>query len=171
MSNERWAEVKANSDRVGERNDCAVKAFALAFDMDYDNMRELFNACGRKPRGKTSRSVYDKVLRKINGSVTPQKLVGKSLKSLELPKTGSFLVWVSGHVLAYIDGVILDWTNGRQHRPYMVCKCHKDVPYGTFDESLVLEVAIVKAYNDKKQKQQQTRKTRSSTSFESMFTL
>ena len=52
---------------------------------------------------------------------------GKQVKSMPslLPKTGSYMVFIRGHVLTVKNGEVCDWTEGRAHRVVSVYKIER----------------------------------------------
>ena len=48
-----------------------------------------------------------------------QRVFGKRITVNQAPNyllKGKYLLFVSGHVLAMVDGEVLDWTQGRRHQ-------------------------------------------------------
>lgn len=122
-----YIDAKNEADKRGERNDCAVKALAIAAGMPYGVAHLLFKKYGRKDRRGTRRYITKLVVnylkehhgftsiplrdpRKADGSRFTMKTIGQRYYR------GRYLVFVSGHVAAMIDGKIEDWTEGRRHR-------------------------------------------------------
>lgn len=111
-----------SSDTRGERNDCSVKALAVVADLTYDAAHEIMARVGRKPRKGAYRGQTFSALKELNKTfddVTDRAtFVGiKTIKALKhLNLKGSYLISVSGHILAMKDGIVHDWTSERQHR-------------------------------------------------------
>lgn len=106
-----------------ETNDCTVKAVAIAGDMPYIKAHQILAECGRKHRKGHTYTKYVPALKDAGYNVkqlhdTGAKTVSTLHKYLEPNKR--YLVRVRGHVLAYVNGSVEDWTEGRRHRVLMV---------------------------------------------------
>lgn len=105
-----------------ERNDCTVKALAIAGDLTYGVAHTMMAKRGRRPRnGAFYAHVFDalKEIGKTVDEVTKYEAFKdiKTIKSLQdLRLNGCYIIRVSGHMLAMKDGIIHDWTNNRLHR-------------------------------------------------------
>jgi len=112
------------SDKMGETNDCAVVAVAAVCNVPYEYAHSLFKKHGRRNRGSTKATMISAVLKDMQ--VWPELIrpKAKTVKSLKycLPEKGRFLVWTSRHILACVNGEIIDWTEGRLHR---ITKMHR----------------------------------------------
>ena len=87
----------------------------------------MFAKHGRAQGCGTSMNMIYGVLKELNIISEPDvNLHAKTVLTLEreLPKKGRFLVWTKCHVLAAIDGEILDFTKGRRHRVKYVEKIY-----------------------------------------------
>lgn len=106
-----------------ERNDCAVKAVAIATEVSYNTVHRVFANIGRRNgRGVsfvqlkraieqfTGSDVKYKTILKPNGSRFTGKTIGQAL-----PK-GRYILIFRGHTAALVDGVIEDWTEDRKTR-------------------------------------------------------
>ncbi len=108
--------------KLNESNDCVVIAIAIAARMTYEKAHGICQYQGRLI-GKGIVTTYalehlekigfkvEKVknLRQKNGSRYTPKTIGKRLKR------GYYIVRKKTHALAVVNGVVEDWTNGRQH--------------------------------------------------------
>lgn len=121
-----YASVTESSEKFGERNDCAVRAIALATEVPYADVHAAMQRLGRRNRCG-SRWVH------IEGAVTAlgyelvtiphrARIVRKIGSELQ---SGSFLVLLSGHILCVKNGSVQDWTEGRQHRVKKVFQVRK----------------------------------------------
>lgn len=97
------------SRRPKQSNDCTVRALANVFDMDYDDAYDYLAAAGRK----CSRGFHFKTLEhpKLKWEAY-QAIKGQSRKTIsdfckEHPE-GKWIIRVSKHVAAVIDGVVYD---------------------------------------------------------------
>ena len=117
--------IDAESARYGERNDCVVKALTAISELPYGTVHEVCRLAGRK-RGRGMHMykwlpLIDTVGCKVTGKkYEPKKPDGSGytmktiLKGLHPNK--KYLVHVRGHVAAVVNGKIVDWSAGRQHR-------------------------------------------------------
>jgi hypothetical protein len=109
-----------------DNNFCTVVALAVtcgqAFGKAYHTMKRL----GRQD-GKGSWAVLDGVKTLGYTAERVEGLYGKQVKSLNklLPRTGMYMVFVRGHVLAVRNGEVVDWTEGRAHRIIRVYKIER----------------------------------------------
>jgi hypothetical protein len=102
--------------RDNEKNDCAVIAVTAVSDEPYSYVHEKFELLGRKRRGTTPIWMTRMVLRQLRlstlGIVCNAKTVMKLLD--HLPSQGKFLVHTRGHLLAVVNGDIVDGKIGRR---------------------------------------------------------
>ena len=119
-------QLKKVSKSYNEKNDCAVKAVAVVANASYQEAHEALRLAGRKPRRGTPLPVIFAALRSL-GVYHEFKTVadhrGKDMGRCpisrvrsRLPRKGRFLVLTRSHILAVVDGVVLDWTEGRRHQ-------------------------------------------------------
>lgn len=130
MNNEiSYTTTKEASARMNESRDCAVKAVAIATGTEYEVVHAMLKAAGRRNRHGTYRAQTDKVIGQLGFTqidVTHQ-VRGKTVRTVEGELTGgNYMVFVAQHVLAVTDGVVQDWTAGRQHRIKNVLKIIRD---------------------------------------------
>lgn len=108
----------------GDTGDCVTRAFAIASGLPYQTIYDRINELGKAERkGKRKRDissartgVYTHTIRKLAkelGAVwTPTMLIGQGCKvhllASELPATGRFVLSLSRHCAAWIDGVLQD---------------------------------------------------------------
>lgn len=85
-----------------EKLDCAVRAYAIAYEIPYSEAHALFEKAGRKRGHRTSWAIYDGLGIKFN-------YYGFSLKHfiIDHPK-GSFYVCKNGHAFVVKNGVVFD---------------------------------------------------------------
>ena len=116
------AKMKRKSKKHGETNDCAVKAVAIIANADYDEVHALMAKHGRKVGKGTPWTAIWATLKELGVWVGPEDREAptrcKTVRHLPaaLPK-GRWLVYTRGHILAVIDGEVMDWTEGRRHQP------------------------------------------------------
>lgn len=118
--------ITRKSARHGETNDCAVKAIAIVANADYDEVHALLKAHGRKDGKGTPWKAIWATLKALGVWVGPEqrmtrgsRLWAKTVRYLPrvLPRKGRYLVYTRGHILAVVDGEVMDWTEGRRHQP------------------------------------------------------
>ena len=116
--------------RFGEKNDCTVIAFAIIFNMSYDDAHlHLKEKCGRK-NGKCLMSM----------TTIPSSLSGVKYRIRSFSKedgnqitlerfvkehpVGKYYVCVRGHALAVVDGVVYDYYHGPKRKVKWVMKVY-----------------------------------------------
>lgn len=132
---EQFKAMCANTSAYGEKNDCSVKAVALACGVSYDVAHAEMQKQGRKQgRGASTASIELAciALGKQLNPVSPRHKIAaypgvhKNLQNVtthhparfpDVWKDGkTYLAYIRGHVLAIVDGVVHDWTVGRAYR-------------------------------------------------------
>jgi hypothetical protein len=111
--------IQKDSNSLDEKNDCAVKAVAIVANHPYKYTHRLFAAAGRKSKRATSFYITQKVLKSLGCHIKrTTRFNARTVRTLErqLPTKGRFLIRTKDHILAVIDGKIIDWTKGRLHR-------------------------------------------------------
>jgi len=100
------------------KNDCGVRALAAACGASYEDAWDALELAGRKP----GRYTYNKQL--IAAALALGKVLqfndsmaGVTVRRLsrELP-AGSWIVHVNRHLLAVVDGIVVDWAIGTLKR-------------------------------------------------------
>ena len=101
-----------------DRNMCTVIATAKVCKVSYG---KAFNACkreGRKTGHGTRAKVYILAIHQLGfyAREVDFGLVGRTIGTAErqLPSKGRYLIHVRGHVAAYTDGKLHDWTSVEQ---------------------------------------------------------
>lgn len=143
MDQKDYTSVRGVSDRMGEHKDCAVIAVALTCKVSYEKAHAALKACGRRDRSGTPFNVTEAAVRKLGYKINRYKRMRQAGGSRYTPKTiggrlrkGRYLCRVRGHIFAVVDGQVMDWTAGRNHRIehfYRVTKVR--VPRDTVDSS------------------------------------
>jgi len=128
--------LQSKAQQVLENNDCAVRAIAIACDVDYDKARHMLAAEGRKPGRGTYRAQTKRVIQALGYTVTERfvspfisKYPGRHAQVLRNVTTHhperfnevwadgkTYLFFCARHVLAVKNGVNHDWTKGRAKR-------------------------------------------------------
>lgn len=96
---------RRGSSHPNEKLDCIVRALALAIPMSYDEAHATAKRYGRKDRHR----FYDmgKHMSNLTGG-RPCSRSGSVGKFAQLHPFGRFIIRVSGHAFALIDGVAYD---------------------------------------------------------------
>lgn len=100
------------------KNDCGVRALANALGVSYDEAFDALAAAGRKPRRYTYREHLEAAAKALGRKLQfNDSMAGVTVRRLpkELPG-GRWIVLVRGHLLAVVDGEVLDWAKGRLFR-------------------------------------------------------
>lgn len=114
---------RAAAGYKGDTGDCCTRAFAIASDVEYqliyDRINELAKA--ERPGNRRSRSnartgvhrpVAQKLAAELGFTWTPLMTIGSGctthLTAEELPTTGRYVLSLSKHYAALIDGVVHD---------------------------------------------------------------
>ena len=112
---------EASSNR-GERNDCTVKALALATGLDYSVCHaQLAKEGRRKGCGTTFANVQlaaqhlGFMMKRRNRREYRAKTMISAERDSSL-RHGNLILGTCNHAAAMIDGKILDWTEGRRNR-------------------------------------------------------
>lgn len=107
----------------GEARDCACRAIAIATGLPYDDVYQMIieyakpeRVTARKTRSHPRTGVHTRTMRRIMDDLgwdwTPTMSVGAGttvhMRAEELPSTGRYILSVSRHYSALIDGVIHD---------------------------------------------------------------
>lgn len=122
-----FIDIQAVSNSIGEKNDCGVVAVALVTGCGYNEAHRQLKLEGRRRHGCSKRWMYDAVLKRIGyerEDVTDYwKRRAKTIISFgRVVDRHSYMVHISGHVLAVTNGQVHDWTKGRRHRIQKVYK-------------------------------------------------
>ena len=105
---------RSTSKRPKSKNDCAVRAVALAFGILYDDAYDRMALCGRMPHCGVSRGVFAQIsvlgcrLRwRSFPAVKGQTRMNPGKFCAQFP-TGRWIVRTAKHVFAVVNGVVLD---------------------------------------------------------------
>lgn len=139
--NKAFSDLHESARDMGEANDCAVKAIAVAGGIGYAEAHALLRRHGRIDRKGTYTPSIDAALEELGieqREVTPTMRAsgGRTVRTLvrllrgrretvqAVVGTETFLVYTRGHVLTVKDGQCVDWTDGRLHRVRRVMALH-----------------------------------------------
>ncbi len=96
------------------RNHCTVIACALVADVNVGKAYQAMKIQAKRPRKGGCHGV-EKVTEKLAGKrLIPYRAFENGTLhqwTKKLPKKGKFMIFIRGHVCAFIDGVLQDWTN------------------------------------------------------------
>ena len=135
-----YEQVHKESESISERNDCAVKAVALATGVPYKEVHSLMARYGRKHRCGTKMSTTKAVLKQLGiefseddfeypvyyrnkkfdigagCTTTVRTQHSYSTKTIHkaLPKRGRYLVFSRSHMSAFVNGKLEDWAENRR---------------------------------------------------------
>jgi hypothetical protein len=117
MSIQQYSELKRVGQEQMEKKDCTVIALALLTDVEYKVAHRTMKLAGRKNRCGARNGTARKVLSKQR-KITAWPVDAKTALTLarELPAKGLFLVEMTGHVAAFINGELCDWTEGKRKK-------------------------------------------------------
>lgn len=127
-----FSAVDAAAQSAGERNDCAVKALALITGVEYAEVHAALTAEGRRPGCRTHNQKTLAAAERIGFVLTPRTAgwddeiiatypgVHKALKNCTTHHPRRFakawadqpdmLLQTSGHILAFINHEVVDWS-------------------------------------------------------------
>lgn len=138
-----WKKLQEISGWVGEKNDCGVKAIAIATGADYGTVRVLMRKHGRKDGSGSPIEAMQATIRELGFEcelydfdqiIARYPAPHNKLRSVTThhpvrfakvwPK-GTFLLFSRGHVACIKDGVTHDWSQGRALRSQQMWKIVK----------------------------------------------
>lgn len=105
---------------MSERNDCVVRALAISLGTSYSEAHALVKSFGRR---KGCRMQWEKfrTLMRSKFDVRPELSCMSLGRALGMMQEGRYVVAVSGHVFAVVDGVVCDsWEQKAGRRIMMV---------------------------------------------------
>lgn len=116
-----YQSVVAEANKCGEKNDCAVRAVALAAGVKYKEALARFSLFGRAPKSGTPYSITRRVCNSFGLLLTELPLnhfQARTIRTLGrvLPHKGTYLVRTNQHILTCKDGEVLDHAAGSCRR-------------------------------------------------------
>ena len=115
---DKYKKLATVAKEVGERNDCAVKAVALACDVPSKVAHKALETQGRRKGRGVLLSQMQNAINLLGYTTAPAAYTAKTATSLEhdpLLLNGHYIALMRGHVAAVVNGSVQDWTNGRRH--------------------------------------------------------
>lgn len=111
---------------LGEKNDCAVKAIAIATGTPYAEVHAELTRQGRKRRSGTYFHQTEGAVKNLGFELQRVMVRSATVRTIarEL-KTGTYLVRVHRHILCLKEGKVEDWSEGRLHRVKAVYRINK----------------------------------------------
>ena len=93
-----------------DKNDCAVRALAVACGVSYATASAVYSARGRRLKAGTEVTLSAELCEQILEMKRVTLAEGLRLEAfLEVAKTGSYMVRKAGHMFAVVEGVVHDW--------------------------------------------------------------
>jgi hypothetical protein len=136
--------INRSSDAMGETNDCAVKAIALATNTPYTIAHKALKDAGRKNRKGSYFTEQKAAMRKLGFDyryISTADFIarypgrGATLKNVTTHHMDrykkvwadgkTYLIYTRSHVGAVINGVNHDWTKGRSRRVRYILEVSK----------------------------------------------
>ena len=103
---------RSNSKRPKQKSDCVVRAVALTCGYDYDKAYDLMSEAGRKSSCSMQKKHWQKWMNDRFPKTSFPAVKGVKRMNLknfaEQHKVGNWFIQMAGHVVAVIDGVIMD---------------------------------------------------------------
>ncbi len=104
----------AASKPAYDKNDCSVRALAVALGVSYYAASAVFSAAGRGLTKGTSFETSAKVYEEWLGMVRIKEPEGWAIAEfIRLAPKGAFVLHRRGHAFAVVEGVLHDWADGR----------------------------------------------------------
>jgi len=118
---ETMAEVWAASGKARENNDCTVKALAIVTELDYSTVHAAFAKAGRKPRKGANRAISAKAakllgfhMEQVDSHISARTAI--TIEREPSLQSGRYVIGMTRHLAAMIDGKLVDWSEGRRKK-------------------------------------------------------
>lgn len=140
----RFHEMREVGDKFNETKDCAIIAIAAVTGTSYEAVRELMKKHGRKDRKSTPMDIIHNVLKELGYEsryVNPEDFIREypkphhKLKNVtshhpdRFPKVWkngkTYLIRSSKHILAVINGHVVDWSRNNALRAISILEVWK----------------------------------------------
>ena len=131
----RYEELRKAGKEAGDKNFCTVIAWAIINDLTFDESQLEVGAWAyrRFRKGVHLRHYLDKMLRfkdkrAVDVTAAFRNRGIKTIRTLKKngPWSGTYLVFVKGHVLVFKDGEVDDWSKDGMRRVNHVLKIIED---------------------------------------------
>lgn len=125
-------DLKISSMAKQETNDCTVKAWAVTTGDDYDTAHYIMaDVAGRRHRAGPRMTEFMKAYQTMGYSLRLRRVTAKTMVTLgrELAGTRGGILVITGkgrHAVGVLNGRVVDWTEGRRNRVYLVFDVVKD---------------------------------------------
>jgi hypothetical protein len=116
---DRMTEVWNASSKQHENNDCTVKALAIATGLDYSVVHAAFTKAGRKNRKGCNRRITKIAAAALGFDMEPTVFSAKTAITVERDRrlqSGRYVIGMTRHLAAMVDGKLHDWSKGRRKR-------------------------------------------------------
>ena len=103
----------------GDSGHCSVVAVAVSCGVGYGRALKEMSKQGRILRKGANVSQIHGAIRELGFNVVKYDLeVNGTVSTItkKLPKLGTFIAYVRGHILTIRNGEVMDWSEGRKHR-------------------------------------------------------
>lgn len=100
----------------GERNDCSVRAYAVAACVSYESAHQLYTKHGRLPGKRTRYMTTTLVLRETFPNATSLSPYISLNRFVAMNPKGHFILHTKSHAFALCDGIVHDWGNHPRYR-------------------------------------------------------
>ena len=146
-----YQELVGESSKLGEKNDCGVKALSVITGISYVECHKTLSLFGRKKGKGTFVSSMFSALKHFGFKAVEVKCPYGGMRSLgrDLPPKGSFLIFATNHFAGVKDGKIHDWSEGRCLRIrkfYQIQKAEDHSPTFVFKEATTNKRQSFKTY-------------------------
>lgn len=117
-----YSEVRAYAVRTGHNKMCAPLAMALVSSESFDDCHEMLAILHHRPHKRTGTRYggHADGLRQLGYNTKrhgiPHHIKTNITLAGKLDPTKRYIIEYSGHVAAYVNGKIEDWTEGRRYR-------------------------------------------------------
>ena len=101
---------------MNETNDCALIAVAIATGKPYEDVHRVFKLIGRKNRRGVWPSEIKKVVSILGYETKVVGFLGKTTKTLKLPRDKNYLAATRDHVVAVRYGLVKCWSHTKAFR-------------------------------------------------------
>ncbi len=110
---------RGQSKRAKQQNDCTVRAYAVAFDIPYDQVYDSFAELGRKCGRGFDFKAFAKTHARLRWHSFPAERGKTRMNPAKFGTaypTGRWIARTAKHVMAIIDGVVVDTHSPRPDR-------------------------------------------------------